>query len=208
MVLDILARVAWNPAARRWYWLAGSGRSGFVAESVLTDELHRHLDASEQTLENLTRSLMSGAIDASQWEVAVAHEIGMAHRAYALFAAGGLDNMDPAMWGRIGGTLKAEYGYLRAFSQELMAGNLSEAQAVNRVKQYVGAAQQSYWRQWKQVKRKRIAWIVDPLAESCGDCLELGRNSPYEPDALPTEPGAGRTACHGNCRCRLEEVDD
>jgi len=80
----------------------------------------------------------------------------------------------------------------------------------------VGLYAGEYWEQiWKGAERKRIvadqddwqvAWVLDPQANHCPDCLAFAQAYiNYDVMLVMTGgvlPGAG-TACDGNCRCTL-----
>ena len=181
---EILARVVYNEASRRWRDLS-TGR--FVAEQTVRDELNRHVDAAQINLQSITRQLYAGNITVDQWQIATALEIKEAHMANAMFSVGGRANMTPANWGRVGGTLRDEYRYLTRFANQIAAGQISEAQALARIQQYGNATGQSYWREWERLN----------------DAPEF-RNLP----SLSRVPQDGSTGCRGNCRCFLERRDD
>lgn len=187
MVLELLAQVYYSQASNRWHWGAGSGRSGFVAESVIRAEVDRHFEASRATLQELTRMRYSGVLSVADWETATAIELKNGHLAQAMFGSGGRANMDQAAWGRLGGHLRDEYRHLRTFAEQVARGEVTEADALRRIQQYAQAEQQAYWREWGRV-RDNEAWKSLP--------------------ALNQAPGDGKTRCHGNCRCHLDERED
>jgi hypothetical protein len=121
-----------------------------------------------------------------------------------MFAVGGKANMTQANYGRVGGTLADEYRYLTNFANDILAGRVSEAQALARIQQYGNATQQSYWREWSTT-RKLVNWHVNP-GESCGGCLDMEAQNPHNPDTMDKYPGSGATECRGNCNCTLEDV--
>lgn len=176
----------------------------FVSETVVINEMRLHQQATYSTLENLTNSLYSGQISVSQWQIGIASELKDAHLAQSIFAVGGKANMTAANYGRVGGVLADEYRYLTRFAQQIANGQISQAQALARIRQYGNATQQSYYREYAQATpdNEVIHWDLNP-AEHCGDCLDLNSGSPYTSATLPTVPGAGNTQCRGNCKCTL-----
>jgi hypothetical protein len=151
-----------------------------------------------------------GQISIAQWQIGIAYELKDAHLAQAMFAVGGKANMTQANYGRVGGTLADEYRYLTNFANDILAGRVSEAQALARIRQYGNNTQQAYWREWKEAtpKNELIWWHTNP-GDTCRPssggmgCLELEAGSPYKPEDLPTVPGAGATTCKGGCNCDL-----
>lgn len=205
--------VAWDTEAALWAWVPGSGQAGYVSQARIIAELGRHMDGSLTALRDITRELFLTEVGSAEWgtavarwEIACAVEIADSHRGFAMFARGGRSQMGAEQWGRVGGHLADEFRWLRRFSEQLSAGQVSEAQALARITQYAQAAQQAYWHEWVKLlpKQKSIYWRLTASAENCGDCAERANNSPYTVEALPGVPGDGSTQCHGNCRCYLE----
>lgn len=186
--------------ANRWRDV-NTGR--FASGASVVSEMRVHQTATFSSLDNITTSLYSGAIDIAEWQSAIALELKDAHLAQAMFGAGGLDNMTPAKWGRVGGTLADEYRHLTNFANDIANGNVSEAQAMARIKQYGNATQQSYWREFAQSSTALLYWLLSAV-RNCPDCIDLASGGPYTADTIPTFPGAGATRCHGNCKCTLE----
>lgn len=188
----------------RRYILISSG--AVVPSGVVTAEMRRHVVATFDTLDGLTRQLYSGQLSMEQWQLAVAGELKDAHLAQSMYAVGGKHNMTQANFGRVGGTLADEYRYLSQFADDIAAGRISEAQALARIRQYGKATQQSYWREYAQSRRgKKVNWTVHP-GESCSDCLEMEANNPHDVERLTKYPGSGHTQCRGNCNCTLEDA--
>ncbi|MEO0595076.1 MAG: hypothetical protein AAF126_03100 [Chloroflexota bacterium] len=181
----------------------------FVSEDVVVAEMRTHVEATYSTLDSLTERLYSGSITVQQWQVAVASELKDAHLAQSMFANGGRNNMTPVEYGRVGGVLADEYRYLQNFAEQIARGEISEAQARARIRQYGNATKQSYWREYTQ-RREYVRWNLQP-GESCADCIALDSggldgNGLFRADELPTVPGAGDTVCRGNCNCILSSV--
>lgn len=183
-------------------WETPTGQ--FISNDAVIAEMRVHQEVTVQAIQDYTNQLYSGAINVSQWQVAVASELKDSHLAQAMFAVGGKGNMTQANYGRVGGTLADEYRYLSNFASDIVAGRVSEAQAVARVAQYGQATQQSYHREFVEATPDGmvIYWNLNP-ADHCGDCVSLASGSPYSPGDLPTVPGAGATECRGNCKCEL-----
>src|SRR5689334_8348422 len=102
--------------SQRW---RDSTTGRFVSSDAVNAEMFRHSDATHATLEGLTRQLYAGDINLARWQVAVASELKDAHLAQAMFAVGGRDNMGFAEFGRVGQTLREQYGYLNTFAEQI-----------------------------------------------------------------------------------------
>lgn len=190
----------YDNTAQRWRNVANGQ---FVSEQAVVAEMRVHQEATFSTLDTLTNQLYSGQLTVQQWQVSVASELKDAHLAQAMFGAGGSANMNASKWGRVGGTLASEYRFLDNFANDIANGNVSEAQALARIRQYGRATQQSYWREWEHARTGSLVnWNVNP-GENCGGCLDMQANNPHVASELDKHPGSGDTPCRGNCNCTL-----
>lgn len=119
-----------------------------------------------------------------------------------LLGAGGRDQMTQADWGRIGGMLKEQYGYLNGFADALAAGQLSEAQIAARAAMYVNSAREAFnradWRSHLKAGYDEVRWVTNPMVENCPDCLELEALGWQRVEGDPYDgcyPGSGCTVC-------------
>lgn len=185
---DLFEAVAWSEGAQRWYWTAGSGHTGFVAEAAIEAELERHQLAMARTLETLTRDLYAGEMSVAEWETAVALELKNASLAQSMFAVGGADNMGASDYGRVGQTLREQYEFLDGFAKDIATENVTEGQAITRIDMYADATEQNYWDAWRA------------NAEG-GEGLE-------DLPLLETSPRDGDTQCLTHCRCYIRTNED
>jgi hypothetical protein len=187
--------------AQRW---CDSATGKFLSNDSVFEEMFRHSDATHSTLESLTRSLYSGDISLSQWQIAVASELKDAHLAQSMFAVGGRANMGFAEFGRVGQTLREQYGFLSQFADDIAAGKVSEAMALSRIAHFGDSAKQSYWNEYADKSTGLIDWILGAFDErNCNLCPQYAANSPYTKETLPARPADGTTPCKGRCRCTL-----
>jgi hypothetical protein len=151
-----------------------------------SDILGRTYAATNAQLSALTTRLYAGEINVLQWSFGVAGVLKDAHIANALLAVAG-DTLNPAQLLRVGLTLADELRYLFGFARGIAAGEVSEAQALARIRQYGNAAQQNYWREFaREIDNSK--WSHLPL--------------------LTQAPRDGKTQCRGNCNCELWTESD
>jgi len=167
-------------------WLFNQGRQLFqrlrgekVDRSVVPSDTirDRFVNQDLRGVNNLATSVASGEIRTSAWVQGMRQEIKESYISQYLLAKGGVQNMTPEDWGRLGGLLKNQYQYLNGFAQELNAGQMSEAQIRQRAELYIKSSRQAY-------ERGRVASLQMP--------------------ALPAYPGDGSTQCVTNCQCHWE----
>lgn len=203
-----ISTVAYDNSAGRW---RNQETGRFVAEASVIGEMRVHQDAAVTNLHGLTSQLYGGSISVEQWQVAAAAEIKDARLAQAMFAVGGKSNMTQANYGRVGSKLQREYRFLDQFAKDIAAGNVSEAQALNRIAQYGNNTQSSYWQEYEQATPEGFEiWWVLGAAEHCQasasgyGCVDMASSSPYEPGSMTAHPGDGGSTCRGNCQCHEE----
>jgi hypothetical protein len=186
--------------AQRW---RDSASGQFISSDSVNAEMFRHSDATHSTLENLTRQLYGGQISLSQWQIAVASELKDAHLAQAMFAAGGRANMGFAEFGRVGQTLREQYGFLNKFAADIASGKVSEAMALSRVAHYGDSSKASYWNEYIERSDGLLDWNDVPDDRECDVCPQIAAGGPYTRETIPSSPGDGKTPCRGRCRCTV-----
>lgn len=182
----------------------------WVSEDTVKSVMQQQVTNSFAELEDLTNRMYSGSITIDQWQQSVAGVLSDVHLSQAMFAAGGRANMNPTKWGRVGGTLADEYRHLARFSQQIANGEVSQREALNRIRNYGRAGTQSYWREYGHSTPQGFVldWVLGhadhctATASTLG-CVELSIGSPYTADTIPTYPTAGATTCRGNCKCSI-----
>lgn len=142
--------------------------------------------AANETLTALTTDLYAGAITAAEWETAVATVIKNAHVGNGIFGAGGVANTGPVEYGRMGANIREQYNYLHNFAEQIVSGDVSEAQALNRVQLYGKASEAAYWREAARGE-DRAEWNDLPM--------------------LHNSPRDGQTRCLTNCMCEVVPTD-
>lgn len=150
-----------------------------LSEGDLNEVRDQYLDSMSELVAAYSSNLDGGSWTMPQYEEAMRKRLKDAHIAEYVLGRGGISQMTPSDYGRIGATLKKEYGYLRSFLDDIAAGKETAGQANNRARNFLGGARQSFSR---------------------------GRGKAYGLD-LPAHPGSG-TICHGNCRCHWDIVED
>lgn len=179
----------WNQQARRYYVTTEGAQSlgqkpgTFVSQAQMVTLRDAFIGEQKQRMNSWATELSSGRITVQQWTLLMRDEIKTNHIAQYLLAHGGRDTMTQADWGRLGQTIRQQYGYLQNFAQQVANGDLTEAQIAARARMYVESSSQSFGQ---------------------GHAAAMGA-----PD-LPQQPGDGRTQCLSNCKCYwdIREMED
>lgn len=183
-------------------------RGSFVSTNAVIDQTNQRIDDGAQRLENFLSAIAGGRGNVNDLQDAVITELKNQHIQAAMLGRGGRDAMTQADYGRLGATLRQEYKFMRRFIEQAANGELSEAQIKNRLKMYssgVWKSQQAGERSaHKAAGYTHKRRVLDPSAETCGDCEEYARIGwvPIDDKSLP-DPGKG-SICKSNCRCHWE----
>jgi len=204
------------PERPQWYWDAAvarfrNQRGRFVAQETVLKALRASEHAARTEARVLARQVARKQIAPNEFREAMRELIKQEHVRQALVGNGGLRNMDPAAWGRIGGNIGNQYKYLDNFTTDLVTKDLTEAQIAARAQMYANSAKMEFHAAWHDAnalsdEMAAVRWVMTP-AEHCEDCIafanlgwQLMRDDPFG----GAVPGDGTTACGTNCRCHLE----
>jgi hypothetical protein len=134
-------------------------------------------------IEESSRALTEGQISIQRWQMDFRQALRRSYIDQYLLARGGRDNMTAADWGRLGGMLREQYGWMDRFAQQMAAGEMSPNQVASRMQMYFNSSRESF---------------------------ERGRAAALGIPRLPAYPGDGSTQCRTNCQCSwdITEAED
>jgi hypothetical protein len=186
-------------AAQR-YRYKDSGK--FVGKKAVENLTISAIVQVEGDITTITNLLVEGKIDVAQWEDATRSALKNLHTWNYLLGAGGEKMMTQADYGSLGQKLKEEYKYLRGLSQELLQGDVPEAQLRARMAMYTNSggtthelgrakAHQKAGYNWEKRLRTKVN-----SCDSCFDYAGMGWQG------IGTLPEAGQKCeCKSNCGC-------
>lgn len=191
-------------------WDARSGRyrgsdGRFLAGKVVRDAVDNLADLSSSRMAALSQRLLDGTLSLADWQAQMMAEAKAAHVAAGIAAHGGRPQMAPADWGTIGNRLRAEYGYLRTFAEQIADGRQPlDGRLVARARQYGQSARATY--EAIRLRDDRVRGMTverNILAgrDHCSQCPELTARGWVPIGSLPR---IGSRQCRGNDRCRIE----
>lgn len=179
----------------------------YVAQSVVNPYLlEGYIEKRQDDFQKVTQALLDGSISVSSWESAVANELKSSHIVSYSLGRGGTKRLSSRDYGIIGARLRGEYSYLRGFSEDILAGKLSENQIRYRMSLYLEGLHTTYelarleshrasgfrWEKWNRSAK-----------ESCDDCIEESNKGWIPIGGRTRRPGIG-VACKSNCRCSVD----
>lgn len=204
----------------RYVYVANVGRfrdtatGRFISEQTVMDIMQDRIDDGFDRMESFLAEIVDADSEAAlaDWQQAMAIELRNMHYQMTLMGAGGISNVTPADYGRLGYTLREEYGYLQNFANDIAAGNLSEGQIRARMELYANKIWYSFWVAKTEAMKRSAgatheARELDPQAEHCTThngkegCVELAAKGIQPIGTLPN-PGDGSTPCLSNDKCR------
>jgi len=183
----------------------------FVSEKLITRELDKVVSASAEAMKGLTRRMVDGSLSLPEWQLAMEKEIKLVTRQAAVIARGGLNQMSPADWGRVGAETKRQYQFLRKFANEVASGKQPlNGRAVVRAGLY-GESGRGAYQETKRSAAKRKGFTEERrvlgFAEHCESsggldgCVELAAKG-WQP--IGKLPRIGESPCRTHCHCNFE----
>lgn len=165
----------WNEKSARYHWI--NGTQVFMSSEDVMELVALSIHASGNATDQLARMVTGGLLSPEDWRDLMRQEIKDEYIRQYLLGRGGLPQMGAEDWGSIGGMLKEQYGWLDGLYEQVLGGELSEAQVANWARMYGRSAREAFER---------------ANARANGG-----------PD-LPQYPGDGKTQCLTNCQCNWE----
>lgn len=204
MPAEYLPGFGWDPQTHRYRNL-DTGR--FVSRQRVLRLLDDAIGEKERKLANLTQQVIDGQVSPSVWQAQVRQELRRLYLQNRSLGAGGWDRLTQRDFGRIGGRLNNEYRYLSRFAEQIANGEVTPAQALNRLHMYLGNARREAFladrerAKPSQPDRVFIERRTLGVAEHCQDCVRYYEQGWQPMGALPVP--SEESVCDGNCRCSL-----
>lgn len=191
-------RYTWDEASGR-YRNARTGR--YVARSTVRRGLSRAVTTAERRIGTLARQLQAREVTLADWQTAMRVELRNVHGYAAASARGGLAQMSPADWGRVGQRLRFQYEKLGAFARQIEAGLPLDGRFVRRAMMYGSSSRETFERTQGLVLLARGFDEVRSIRharDSCDGCVEQAKRGWQDP-ADYVYPG--RRDCLTACLC-------
>lgn len=175
-----------------------------VSEATVRRAVDAVADAASDRLADLSARLLRGELKLSEFQLEAMRVVKTAHVATGIVAHGGTAQMTPARWGFLGSRIKAEYGYLRSFAEQIADGTqVLDGRLAARARLYGQASRATFSAAVARDQPNR-GYVSERnilnSRESCDQCRALSALGWVPIGSLPI-PG-GRE-CVTNCHCRL-----
>lgn len=193
----------WSDASQR-YRNQATGK--FVAREVVRRGLDVALDRSRNEVARLSRALVSGNMSIETWQLQTAKEIKSMHLASASLAKGGWAQMTPSDFGKVGRTLRDEYGYLAKFGAQIKDGTQRlDGSLISRANLYAQGPRSTYHaieaREMLGQGKAECRNVLGGSEKNCEGCLAETAKGWV---AVGEMVEIGSRDCLGNCRCSIE----
>jgi hypothetical protein len=192
----------WNSSSQRYQYANGNKQGQFVREKDVVRITEKAIADTLQLGNKVTDNLLSGKINVSTWERQTAELIRDVSLYQYSLGIGGLKQMDWRDHAELSGKLNLQYQYLRGFSNEILRGELSEAQIAARAQMYYNKTRHFYEDgKLKGHSRNGYLWErrVIAASHSCSDCIRYSSMGWAKIGTLPN-PGEN-CQCRANCKC-------
>lgn len=191
----------WDEANGRYRTTSGR----YVPAREIRKALDATLDGLKAESNALASRLASGALDVDDWHVAMRALVKQSHAMATMAAVGGRKRVSASTAGTLGARVKAQYGFLNNFRQEIANDAAGSPEAIAaRARMYLQGASQTYEaaaiRVAKATGRKEARRLIHS-GHPCGDCLSYAAQGWVDIDSIPN-PGES-CACGGACRCTV-----
>lgn len=179
----------------------------FVAKARITDLLESNVAGSEQRLGDIVQGVFAKEISAGAAQELMRDEVRRLSLQNAALGKGGIEQLDFRDYGRAGRQLRDTYQRMTSLVNGIERGEVSMAQALNRIHGYTSEARAQFFAAQRDAQRAtgRIFEERRTLhaSESCGDCIALAAMS-WQPQGVLPLPCDGSTECKFYCRCTME----
>jgi hypothetical protein len=170
-----------------------------VSDSEIADYLREMYGRTDKQLAALAAAMTLGSITPSLFQRAMMEQLKNLHLSTAVLGAGGWDQADGRLYGRVGRDLREEYRYLARFTRQFEQGDVLPEMAILRAALYADNAYGQY--QSESDRRMLRAGVQEEWLRTepgaCNLCLDA--------EAQGWVPlGTHEIPKHSNCRCHKE----
>lgn len=201
---DILRGYTYSRSAAR-YRDTATGK--FIAKSRVTQLLEANVNSAEDRMAQIVQGLYAKEIAPSMGQILMRDEVRRLSLQNAALGKGGIEQLDFRDYGRAGRQLRDTYTRMTNLVNGIERGEVSMAQALNRIHGYTSEARAQFFAAQRDAQRAtgRIFEERRTLhaSESCGDCITLAAMS-WQPQGTLPLPCDGSTECKFYCRCTME----
>lgn len=203
----LIARYEYNQRSMRYR----DRRTGkWVAQKTVKRATIKVIEASKAAMRTLANDMAGRRIKLSEWQRRMEVEIKNLHVSLAMAGAGGMSQMTPRDYGRVGARLRFEYSRLERFAQQIKDRKVTRNMIAARVEMYVSAGHISHEAARKdQAGDQGYTFESNVLGRTDQHCRTNQRPGCIEQTRLGRVPigslvEVGERQCLSRCDCSIK----
>jgi hypothetical protein len=177
----------------------------FVSRTRIMGVMEQQVNSAESRIADIVQGLHNRDIAPGYAQTLMRDELRRLNLQNAALGKGGFDRLTQSDFGRVGHQTRDTYARITRLVDDVQAGRASLAQALQRVRGYVGEARQQFFiaerEALRQSGRNFEERRVLGAAEHCKDCLDYAARGWQPLGTLPIPGNA--SVCGKACRCSL-----
>ena len=188
-----------------------TSRGQFVSRGRILDLLDGQINSAERRMGELTTALYEKRLSPVAYQSIMRDEMRRLHLQNSALGVGGWDKTTAREFGRSGALLRDDYKRMANLANGVANGEVSLAQALNRIQGYAGSARINFLASEREANRQAAQVRGVQLEErrrlgtaehNCRDCVSYAAMGWVPLGELPL-PGTA-SICGTHCRCSLE----
>lgn len=187
---------------QRYRITSGAGKGQFLAQTAVKSLVEDAISLHQKYAADITEKMFAQKLDVGSWELEIAQLLRQVSIWQYSIGRGGIGKLEARDYGIIGYQLRNEYGYLREFSNDIISGELSEAQIKARLNLYFNKSRSLYER-GRRESHKNAGYIWEKRSlNSQNECPDCAAYAGMRWQVVGVLPSIGESCqCKGNCRC-------
>ncbi len=191
--------------SQRYRISSGAGKGQFLSKEAVDALTQKTIRQAKDDLKTIGNLLLKRKISVGTWEEATAKTLKTIEINQYAIGKGGSGRLNQRDYGLIGQRLKEQYRYLRGFSEDLIAGKLTEGQLWQRLNLYAADTRHAYeLARTESHAQDGYNWErrLRHARDSCSPCIDYAAQGWQAIRSLPN-PG-DRCTCGSSCKCTKE----
>lgn len=179
-----------------------------LTQAEMSDRVNAVVSNAADRVGKLSRKLVSGSIQLTEWRKGMDEALTHGHRAMAMLAVGGQSHMTPELWEQVQRLIDQQAKYLARFYGQLNKGRVKVDDAlVSRARMYMDALYATH--ENFALERERLAGVKKARrvlggemdGHNCDGCVAQAKLG-WQP--IEKIERLGLEDCLSRCRCRFE----
>lgn len=167
-------------------------------------QIDKLFEIVKSDMRGLGEALTTGGIDLSTFQILMAEKLRISHGLAASVGKGGREAMALSDWGKVGGGLKKQYGYLNNLARQIELGKVSDVQLINRAGAYSHGVRLAFYGLATVAEKANGAEYARRIINSKEGCPECATYADFGWIPVEEMPEIGSLICGVFCLCEVE----